>query len=247
MLKIDKCHWQTKKDFEIEANQQICSVAAVFLGLLTVDFLLDGAHTENPSIKSEHLLYHSGLKQTLTGALTPQGCLHYLEHFLVRAVHELLVCTNSDLRILLGGAIQLQQHRPLKGRKLLSVTNVRHPLTFSPLNFHLNSSWINYHFIHFTVFFFKYKKHLCLFFPLQIKQKMLHVHDNNQSLFHLSFFHLTSAEQGKRLKAWTAASLNSGPVECPSTQWVSRGMKVEASTPVFPTDFSAWRSCWATT
>lgn len=52
--------------------------------------------------------------QTLAGGLVPQCCLHHLEYVLVRAVHELLVCSNSDLGILLGGAVQLQQHRPLR-------------------------------------------------------------------------------------------------------------------------------------
>lgn len=52
--------------------------------------------------------------QTLAGGLFPQCCLHHLEYVLVGAAHELLVCSNSDLGILLGGAVQLQQHRPLR-------------------------------------------------------------------------------------------------------------------------------------
>lgn len=51
---------------------------------------------------------HSGLNQTLAGGLVPQRHLHYFEHVVVGAAHELLVCSDSDLRILLGGAVQLQ-------------------------------------------------------------------------------------------------------------------------------------------
>lgn len=55
-----------------------------------------------------------GSNQTLAGGLIPQRFFHRCEYVLVGAAHELLVCSDSDLRILLGGAVQLQQHRPLR-------------------------------------------------------------------------------------------------------------------------------------
>lgn len=61
-----------------------------------------------------HALHKHQSNQTLAGGLIPQSHLHHLEHVLVGAAHELLVCSDSDLRILLGGAVQLQQHRPLR-------------------------------------------------------------------------------------------------------------------------------------
>lgn len=57
---------------------------------------------------------NSGFDQTLAGGLVPQCHLHHFKHVLIGAAYELLVCGNSDLGILLGGAIQLQQHRSLK-------------------------------------------------------------------------------------------------------------------------------------
>lgn len=50
----------------------------------------------------------NGLNQTLSGSFIPERFLHYCEYVLVGAAHELLVCSNSDLRILQGGAVQLQ-------------------------------------------------------------------------------------------------------------------------------------------
>lgn len=70
--------------------------------------------------------------QTLAGGLVPQCLLHGFKHVLIGTSQELLVCSDSDLGILSGGAVQLQQHRPLRKRKLLSVTEVRLPLTSSP-------------------------------------------------------------------------------------------------------------------
>lgn len=74
----------------------------------------------------------SGLNQTLAGGLALQRHLHHFIQVLIRAVEELLVCSNPDLRILAGGAVQLQQHGPLEGRKLLSAAGVRVTLTSSP-------------------------------------------------------------------------------------------------------------------
>lgn len=74
----------------------------------------------------------SGLSQTLAGGLAPQRHLHHFIQLPVWAAKELLVCSDPDLRILPGGAVQLQQHRPLEGRKLLSAAGVRVTLTSSP-------------------------------------------------------------------------------------------------------------------
>lgn len=59
-------------------------------------------------------LQHDGFHQTLAGSFVPQCHLHHIKHVLIGAAHELLVCSDSDLRILLGGAVQLQQHTSLK-------------------------------------------------------------------------------------------------------------------------------------
>lgn len=53
------------------------------------------------------------IDDTLAGGLALQSHLHRFEHVLSGASHELLVCSDSDLWILLGGAIQLQQHSSL--------------------------------------------------------------------------------------------------------------------------------------
>lgn len=74
----------------------------------------------------------SGLNQTLAGRLTLQRHLHHFIQVLIRAAKELLVCSDPDLRILAGRAVQLQQQRPLEGRKLLSAASVRVTLTSSP-------------------------------------------------------------------------------------------------------------------
>lgn len=74
----------------------------------------------------------SGLDQTLAGGLVPQRHLHHFIHVRVGAANKLLVCSDPDLGILLGGAVQLQQHRSLEGRKPLSSADVRVTLTSSP-------------------------------------------------------------------------------------------------------------------
>lgn len=51
---------------------------------------------------------------TLAGRLALQSHLHRFKHILSGASHELLVCSDSDLGILQGGAIQLQQHSSLR-------------------------------------------------------------------------------------------------------------------------------------
>lgn len=80
---------------------------------------------------------HSGFNQTLAGGLAPQHRLHHFKQVLIGAEHELLVCSDSDLGILLGGAVQLQQHRSLKeGNCCQSLMLDGH----SPLHLHLNSS-----------------------------------------------------------------------------------------------------------
>lgn len=145
----------------------------------------------------------SGLNQTLAGGLALQRHLHHFKQVLIRAAKELLVCSDPDLRILVGGAVQLQQHRSLEGRKLLSVAGVR--VTHTSRSAHLESV-INFG-----------------------NRKM-----NGRGL--------TSAEQGKRLKAWMAASLSSGWASNSSIKRFSRGMKSGASRPMFPTDFSAYKS-----
>lgn len=83
--------------------------------------------------------------QTLAGRLVPQRRLHHIKHAPIRAAHELLVCCDSDLGILLGGPVQLQQHRSLKeGNCRQSLMLDWHP----PLHLRLNSSWINYYVKH---------------------------------------------------------------------------------------------------
>lgn len=82
--------------------------------LLRSSIMCDAKHSdlEKLSIPSTN---HRSFNQTLAGGLVPQRHLHHFKHVLIRAAYELLVCSNSDLRILLGGAVQLQQHRSLKG------------------------------------------------------------------------------------------------------------------------------------
>lgn len=86
----------------------------------------------------QHLVYKpQGLIQTLAGGLVPQSRLHHFKHVLIGATHELLVCSNSDLGILLGEAVQLQQHRPLKEGNCCQSPMLD---CLSPLHLQLNSS-----------------------------------------------------------------------------------------------------------
>lgn len=54
------------------------------------------------------------MDHTLAGGLILQSHLHRFKQVLIRTSYELLVCSDPDLGILLGGAIQLQQHSSLK-------------------------------------------------------------------------------------------------------------------------------------
>lgn len=56
----------------------------------------------------------SFMDHTLAGGLALQSHLHHFKQLLIGTSHELLVCSDSDLGILLGGAIQLQQHSSLR-------------------------------------------------------------------------------------------------------------------------------------
>lgn len=89
----------------------------------------------------------SGLNQTLAGGLALQRHLHHFKQVPIRAAEELLVCSDPDLWVLTGRAVQLQQHRPLEGRKPLSAAGVRVTLTSSPSRstsfFHFGCQFVN--------------------------------------------------------------------------------------------------------
>ena len=73
-----------------------------------------------------------GSGQTLAGALVAEGRPDRPQRAWIRAAHELLVCSDPDFCVLLGGAIQLQQHRALQRKPAVNQRCQNTLLTSSP-------------------------------------------------------------------------------------------------------------------